>query len=82
MDIAEKKVRRTLYGGQSSNTVAYCHYHHLSITAKQLQQKGCLRRQCGALERHAHPYWDERERCKEQRQARKEWKAQLPGTGW
>ena len=66
------KEYRTFYGGRSSNTLAYCHYHHLSLTPEQLKQKQCLKRQCGALQKFDHPYWKKREESKQKRKERKE----------
>ena len=70
----EPKVRNTLYGGQSSNTCAFCAYHGKSLTPKQMQKHKCLGKGCTALIRHEHPYWEKRE---ESRQKRRERKARL-----
>jgi len=68
----ESKVRKTLYGSESSNTCAFCAYHGRSLTPRQMKQHECLGKQCKALIKHPHPYWDNREKSKELRKARKE----------
>lgn len=64
-------MRRTFYGSESSNTCAFCAFHGKSLTPKQLKQKGCLGKNCTALIRHEHPYWDAREGRKAARKERK-----------
>ena len=68
----EKKEYRTLYGSTSTNSCAYCYKHYKALTPKQLKTKKCLEKQCSALQRCEHPYWEQREKRKEQRAARKE----------
>lgn len=68
----EVKVRRTLYGSASSNTCAFCAYHGRALTPRQLKQHKCLAKQCTALIRHEHPFWDQRNEAKKNRRARKE----------
>ena len=63
---------KTFYGSVSSNSCAYCWKHHKALTPKQLRRRGCLAKQCDALDRCEHPYWVTREKRKEQRIARKE----------
>lgn len=41
--------------------VGYCWHHHCYVTATQIKQKGCLKKQCNALEKHEHEYWRQRE---------------------
>lgn len=67
----EKKVRKTLYGSESSNTCAFCAYHGRSLTPNQMKQHRCLAKGCTALIRHEHPYWAEREESKQKRRERK-----------
>ena len=67
----EPKVRRVLSGTSSSNTCAYCAFHHCSLTPKQLKKQKCLAKNCNALIRHEHPMWAEREERKALRKARK-----------
>lgn len=67
----EAKVRRTLYGSKSSNTCAFCALHGRALTPRQLKQHGCLRKNCTALIRHEHPFWEAKEKSKEQRRSRK-----------
>lgn len=67
----EEKVRKTLYGSESSNTCAYCCYHHYSMTPKQLRKKECLKKNCKFLLKHEHTFWKLREHRKELRKSRK-----------
>lgn len=67
----ERKERKTLYGGISSNTCAYCGFHKRALTPKQLKKHECLFKQCPALIKHEHPYWDMREASRKKRAARK-----------
>lgn len=67
----EPKVRRTLYGGSSSNTCAFCAFHKRALTPRQMKKHKCLSKGCTALIRAEHPLWEERERRKEQRKKRR-----------
>ena len=67
----EPKVRRTLYGCESSNTCAFCAYHGRALTPAQMKKHKCLDKQCTALIRHEHPIWAAREDSKKKRAARK-----------
>lgn len=67
----EPKVRKTLYGCESSNTCAFCAYHGKALTPAQMKKHRCLGKQCTALIKHEHPIWVEREKKKEVRRARK-----------
>ncbi len=54
------------------NAVGYCWCHRVALTAKNLKEHECLKKQCNALTRYeTHPYWAERERIKQLRKARK-----------
>lgn len=68
----EQKQFKTFYGSRTGNSCAYCWKHHLAMTPKQLQRRECLKRQCDALQRFDHPFWDKREERKAMRLARKE----------
>lgn len=68
----EPREYKTLYGCRSANTCAYCWKHYRALTPKQLKRKECLRKQCAALERFEHPYWELRDKKKVLRAARKE----------
>ena len=67
----ENRIRKTLYGSESSNTCAFCAYHGRALTPRQMKQHGCLGKQCSALIKHDHPYWVNREKSKEQRKSRR-----------
>lgn len=68
----ESRERSTFYGGRSSNVCAFCWKHRKALTPKQLRRRECLKRQCDALERYDHPLWEQREKSKALRAARKE----------
>ena len=68
----EPKVRRVLSGSWSSNTCAFCAYHGKALTPNQMKSHRCLGKQCTALIRHEHPIWQEREKRKAKRKARKQ----------
>jgi len=67
----DEKVRKTFWGSESDNTCAFCYKHHLSLTPAQLRRRGCLQKQCNAFKKCDHPIWEDRERRKELRKARK-----------
>lgn len=54
---------KSLYGTEISEKrcVGYCWYHRCYVTATQIKQKECLKKQCDALERTEHEYWRQRE---------------------
>ena len=56
----------SLYGTEinEKRCVGYCWHHHCYVTATQLKQKECLKKQCDALERREHEYWRQRELTK------------------
>lgn len=72
MDDLQEKKYKVFYGSTTSNSCAYCHKHHLGMTPQQMKKRKCLEKQCGALQRCEHPYWEERAKKKEIRAARKE----------
>lgn len=62
-----------LYGTESNNICAMCSLHCTGITAKQMRQKECLKKQCRYLVKiETHEYWAQRERAKAKRKNRKE----------
>ena len=68
----QRREYKTLHGARSANSCAYCWNHHCALTPRQVKQRECLRKQCGALQRHEHPFWVQREKTKALRAARKE----------
>ena len=72
MDQENRRQYKTFYGSRTGNSCAYCWKHHLSMTPAQLKKRECLRRQCDALFKFDHPYWQKREEIKAQRKVRKE----------
>lgn len=58
-------------GGPPGKVVGYCRYHKCTITVPQLRQRECLRKECWALKKQAHPYWEQRDVSREKRAARK-----------
>ncbi len=53
---------------KKSQCVAYCPYHKYYLTAKQLKQKGCLKRGCKILQKIEHVYWELRKQRKRGKQ--------------
>ena len=47
---------QSLYNTELSEkrAIGYCHHHHCYVSVTQLKQKECLKKQCGALEKHDH----------------------------
>ncbi len=68
----EPKVRRTLYGGRSSNTCAFCALHGRALTPRQMKKHQCLAKGCSALVRAEHPIWEEREKRRQMRIERRD----------
>lgn len=64
--------RKTLYGGQTSNTCGFCAFHGKALTPKQMKKHKCLPKKCSALIRHEHPVWEQRAKTKELRKQRRE----------
>ena len=52
-------------------SIGFCHKHQRYLTATQLRRKECLKKQCGALERHEHEFWRQREIIKMKKQAKR-----------
>lgn len=53
-----------LYGSkvQYKRCPAFCRFHHCHLTKNQILTKGCLGKQCKALDKIlTHPWWEERE---------------------
>lgn len=67
------EMRDTLYGTRAlaSKCVAFCWYHHKWLTVNQLKKHGCLGKQCNALEKRRHIFWDQREQKKAMKKERK-----------
>jgi hypothetical protein len=57
---------KSLYGTEitEKHCVGYCKRHGCYITCKQLKHKECLRKQCKALQRYPHEYWEQRKLIK------------------
>ena len=72
MDQENRRQYKLFDGSVSGNSCAYCWKHHKGMTPKQLKSRQCLKRQCGALQTMEHPYWEQREKTKAVRRARKE----------
>ena len=68
-----------MLGGSKRKCVGYCRLHKCTVTVKQMKNRECLKKQCGALKRLPHPYWEEREHRKQLRKRRKEAKKEGGG---
>jgi hypothetical protein len=57
---------KSLYNTEISEKrcVGFCRYHHCYVTATQVKQKECLKKQCNALDKHEHEFWKQRELAK------------------
>ena len=65
-------MQKTLFNAFSKNCCAYCTYHHCAVTVRQLKVKKCLLKECSHLQKNPeHQYWQQRERVKQLRKARK-----------
>ena len=64
--------RRSEYMAKSP--CAYCHNrsHKGYLSVKALKEHECLRKQCCFLQKLEHPYWEQRERIKEERRKKKD----------
>lgn len=51
--------------------VAYCKTHKGYLSTKQMKVHKCLQIGCTGLERLDHPFWDERQRKKDEAKKRK-----------
>lgn len=60
---------QSLYNTEISEkrSVGYCHRHYCYVTATQIKQKECLKKQCTHLEKHEHEFWRQRELMKMKR---------------
>ena len=65
-------MENTLYGTCSNNCCAYCKRHGTYLTVKQMRGRECLGKQCRHLDKiETHEYWEQRNRTKQKRKARK-----------
>ena len=75
MDINNTQILDGLYGSQitRNKAVGYCKLHCAALTVHTLKGRGCLGKQCNALEKYEnHDYWRQHEQKKELRKARKQ----------
>ena len=68
----KKKWNKMMLGGPASKCVGYCRLHKCNITADQMKKRECLHKECTALRKLPHPYWEQREKTKQKRLERKE----------
>lgn len=58
--MSEKKSKYERWGKKAG----FCHYHHYTLTFRQMRAHGCLQRQDGWCKRFepniSHPWWIER----------------------
>ena len=53
-----KKLRKTIYGDYTNNAAGYCKLHQRVITPRQLNGKGCVKRNCWYLVKYEnHEIW-------------------------
>lgn len=52
-------------------TIGFCWKHKCYLTATQLRQKECLKKQCNALEKYEHEFWRQRELMKARKKSKR-----------
>ena len=64
---------QSLYNTEISEKrcIGYCSRHHCYLSATQLKQKECLKKQCNHFEKYEHEFWRQRELTKMRRKQRK-----------
>lgn len=64
---------QSLYNTEISEKrcIGYCSRHHCYLSATQLKQKECLKKQCTHLEKYEHEFWRQRELTKMRRKQKK-----------
>lgn len=69
-----KRKLKVLYGTWTTEdkAVGYCLKHGACVTAQQMKEKECLRKQCGAFRRRKHPFWEQRARMRELKKKKRE----------
>ncbi len=74
MSDGEKRKLPALYGtwANEDRVVGYCLRHRAYVTVTQMKEKECLRKNCRAFRRRAHPLWEQRKRSKEIRRRKRE----------
>ena len=58
-------------GGPKEKCCGYCRLHKCYMTPRQVKSRECLAKHCRHLRKDPHPYWEQREKRKEMRAARK-----------
>lgn len=59
--------------GGSSDPVAFCGYHKMTLSKQQMKSKECLKKECNRLIKYSnHPYWITKEQQKLKKQQIKE----------
>ena len=60
-------------GTPKENACAFCRLHHAHLSAKQMRNRECLKKNCWHLSPFPnHPYWVQREREKELKKERRD----------
>ena len=61
----------TLNNTVARSPCAYCKKKRVSLTAKQVKSKECLKKNCWYLVKYDHEFWRQRERAKAKKKANK-----------
>lgn len=61
----------TLNNTVARSPCAYCKKKCVSLTAKQVKSKECLKKNCWYLVKYDHEFWRQRERLKAKKKANK-----------
>lgn len=69
---------KSIDGNDIKNPVAYCRCHKGHLSLKQMQLHRCTSRNCISLVKMDVPYWQERQRIKEEKKERRRQYAQMP----
>lgn len=67
----------TLNNTVARSPCAYCKLKEVSLTAKQVKSKGCLKKNCWHLVKYDHEFWRQRELQKARKKANKQIKELL-----
>lgn len=77
MPMSDEEVYIGIDGNQIKSPVAICHFykHRGYLTVNMIKVHGCIKRNCGRLQRLDCQYWEDRKKRKENaKKARKEFK--------
>lgn len=77
MEMTNTQMLHGLYGSQISRikAIGYCKKHGAHLTTATMKRHECLKKNCHHLKKHDdNPYWEEREKLKEEKKIKKQMK--------